>query len=122
MTSPLAAGASAKKNYNRLLIVVAGHAGLLYGLDLGIIAGCTRWFTSLASFCFCRRRRARRSKRSKGILLVENPAPRPEETLPFSTHGLLPLKSLVAFLCVIAHNVQRILDFEMPKARQPAPQ
>ena len=122
MTSPLAAGASAKKNYNRLLIVVAGHAGLIYGVDVGIIAGCTRSFTSIASFCFCRRRRARRSKRSKGILLVENPAPRPEEALPFSTHGLLPLKSLVAFLCVIAPNVQRILDFEMPKARQSAPQ
>jgi MFS family permease len=39
MTEPLSPGASAKKNYNRFLIVVAGLGGLLYGVDVGIIAG-----------------------------------------------------------------------------------
>lgn len=34
-----AAAASAKLNYNRLLLVVAGLGGLLYGIDVGIIAG-----------------------------------------------------------------------------------
>lgn len=34
-----AAAASAKINYNRLLLVVAGLGGLLYGIDVGIIAG-----------------------------------------------------------------------------------
>ncbi len=33
------AAASAKINYNRLLLIVAGLGGLLYGIDVGIIAG-----------------------------------------------------------------------------------
>jgi sugar porter (SP) family MFS transporter len=39
MTEPAAATSGSKANYNRFLLLVAGLGGLLYGVDVGIIAG-----------------------------------------------------------------------------------
>src|SRR6202167_1675086 len=38
-STPLSADSSAKRRYSRFLLLVAGLGGLLYGIDVGIIAG-----------------------------------------------------------------------------------
>jgi MFS family permease len=45
MTSP-----SALQNYNRLLLLVAGLGGLLYGVDVGIIAGALPYLEAASGF------------------------------------------------------------------------